>query len=296
MQQNLSEQMLKGILEMLFEFGKGNTSFRIPRINRDHFTDEVIVIVNLAAEKLQANIETSHHEFLQHYIRVSTVITDPEFTIIDHSWNFENVIRYYGLSGEYLIDFITGHNPLPKARRKLMLQKEDSVVVFLDFGWLNDQIPAFCTVSMLKGGNLAVNAITLHSDERFVLPILSADQKRYWEANPEEAQLIMNIREYIESGDGREEDYEIKALGKKFHIRIIRIKKGFYALYGIYFSDFYRQARLKKAQKLILETDMPIKSISHEAGFKLYRTFYSAFVKYFGITPTGMRFRKENDL
>lgn len=56
-------------------------------------------------------------------------------------------------------------------------------------------------------------------------------------------------------------------------------------------SIFIREFRLRKAQKLVLETEMPIKTIAFEVGFKDLAYFSKCFKLLYGVSPKKMRFR-----
>ena len=47
--------------------------------------------------------------------------------------------------------------------------------------------------------------------------------------------------------------------------------------------------RLNYAAKLLRETDRPIQTISEEAGFSNFSTFYKAFKRAYALTPSQYR-------
>ena len=287
MQQNLTEQMLKGIIEVLLEFRNGNTSFRIPRTNRNHFPEEVILMVNLAAEKLQANIEIPDREFLKYFVRVITVTTDFEFTIIEHSRNFGDVLGYSDLIGEGLGDFVDGLYDFNDSG-EVTVGRNQCLLFPLDIRQIDCIITACGAMTRRKNGNLTISIITIHEHGK-AEPKRFGSYTKYWELRHEEKWSIANIRQYIESNDGG--DYSLDTLAKKFHIRARRITFVFSSFYGFYFSEFIRKTKLIRAADKVIYTKESIKTIAL-AEFNSYRSFYGAFVKFFGVAPGKMRHDK----
>lgn len=287
MQQNLTEQMLKGIAEILFEFRKGNTSFRIPQTSRDRFPDEVIDVVNLAAEKLHAGIETPDREILQHYVRVITVSTDFEFTMTDYSRNFEDVIGFDDLIGVGLGEFVHELWDLRVMSYKIITGRNQCLLFPVDFYRNDDIITACGTMTKQKRGSLSMNFITIHQHTKTVPKLLRTPGQytKYWDIHYEKQISIINIKQYIESNEGA---YSPSALAEKFHIPAHRITSVFALYYGFYFSDFIRKTRLIRAADKLIHTNEPINAIAL-AEFDSYRGFYGAFVKFFGVPPGKVR-------
>jgi len=287
MQQNLTEQMLKGIVEILSEFRKGNASFRIPQINRDRFPDEVIDVVNMAAEKLQEKVETPDIAILPHYVRVITVTTDFEFTMTDYSRNFEDVIGFDGLIGVDLGEFVHELWDMRVMSYKIITGRNQCLLFPVDF-YRNDGIVTACgTMTRQKRGSLSMNFITIHEHNKTKAELIRTPGQytKYWDLHYEEKISIIKIMQYIEANEG---DFSLSALAEKFHIPAYRITSVFSSYYGFYFSDFVRKTRLIRAADKLIHTSESIKTIAL-AEFNSARGFYGAFVKFFGVAPGKMR-------
>ncbi|MDO5477742.1 MAG: AraC family transcriptional regulator [Clostridia bacterium] len=63
----------------------------------------------------------------------------------------------------------------------------------------------------------------------------------------------------------------------------------FLSCQGCHLSEYIKYARLSEAEKLLLETRMPIKEISEKLGFSNVYNFTSFFKKRAGITPAAYR-------
>lgn len=68
-----------------------------------------------------------------------------------------------------------------------------------------------------------------------------------------------------------------------------KLKKGFKQLYGITIFEFLLEARMEKARRLLLETDMTVHAVAISVGYKNISSFTVAFKKKFGILPSEIR-------
>ena len=81
----------------------------------------------------------------------------------------------------------------------------------------------------------------------------------------------------------------LKSLSRMFHTNERKLKEGFKAMHQTSIYQYYNQQRLKKAQALVLQSDMPLKNIAEMCGFNTYHNFSTAFKKYFGYAPNTLR-------
>lgn len=66
----------------------------------------------------------------------------------------------------------------------------------------------------------------------------------------------------------------------------IKQKKGFKQLYGITIFEFLMEARMEKARRLLLETDMTVHAVAISVGYKNISSFTVAFKNKFGQLPS----------
>ncbi|EKQ56865.1 MULTISPECIES: AraC family transcriptional regulator [unclassified Clostridium] len=98
---------------------------------------------------------------------------------------------------------------------------------------------------------------------------------------------MQNLLKYIEAHylDNISLDIIAKDLGfSKFYISRIFSNK-----IGYQFNDYVNRLRINKAQKLLMETDLPITVIALECGFESQRNFNRIFKDLTSITPTKFR-------
>src|SRR5258706_7674774 len=81
----------------------------------------------------------------------------------------------------------------------------------------------------------------------------------------------------------------IAAIAKKLGIDEPKLKRGFRKIFGLPMSDYFVQTKMKIAEKLLLETNKPLKEIARLAGYSTKQSFLAAFKKYFDHTPGAFR-------
>jgi two-component system, response regulator YesN len=104
-----------------------------------------------------------------------------------------------------------------------------------------------------------------------------------------EADTIHQLKQYI--FDNSEHDISLEALGELVGLSPIYISKMFKEKLGINYIDFLTQCRLKKAKKLLVETDKSIKEITYDVGYHDPNYFSKVFKKMCETTP--MEYRKK---
>ena len=92
-----------------------------------------------------------------------------------------------------------------------------------------------------------------------------------------------SLMEYI--NDNLSGELNIKSLSEKFHISPSGITHLFKKEFGISLHKFITQKRLVSARKLIIE-GMQASKVYADVGFKDYSSFYKAYVKIFGCSPS----------
>ncbi|RYD98586.1 MAG: AraC family transcriptional regulator [Sphingobacteriales bacterium] len=71
------------------------------------------------------------------------------------------------------------------------------------------------------------------------------------------------------------------------------LKKGFRALLDTSVHNYWNELKMKKAMKMLTESDASVADISMDIGFKTPQHFSTAFKKYYGITPGTARLKKK---
>jgi transcriptional regulator GlxA family with amidase domain len=68
-----------------------------------------------------------------------------------------------------------------------------------------------------------------------------------------------------------------------------RLTLAFRHCVGLTVSDYVREERLRKARRLLMESDHAVGAIAAAVGYNSAANFSTAFRERFGITPTGLR-------
>lgn len=81
----------------------------------------------------------------------------------------------------------------------------------------------------------------------------------------------------------------LTGLAKKVGTNKFKLNIGFKEVYGVTVFDFLQNARMDKAQSLLIETNETVEAIAYQAGYKNLFGFSKAFKKYFGASPRSYR-------
>lgn len=102
--------------------------------------------------------------------------------------------------------------------------------------------------------------------------------------------LMYQLKEYIK--ENLAGDLSLEHLCQQFYISQSKLYKLSKKNLGMGLSDYIRLARLKKARKLLVDTDLPVSQISESVGIFDTNYFIRAFKKDAGVTPLKYRSRK----
>jgi AraC-like DNA-binding protein len=81
----------------------------------------------------------------------------------------------------------------------------------------------------------------------------------------------------------------VKYLSKNYLIDRKTMSKTFRLLFNIQLSDFIHEQIMRKANELLLQTDLPIKDIGDQLGYSSNSNFTRAFTEHFGKSPFDIR-------
>lgn len=103
----------------------------------------------------------------------------------------------------------------------------------------------------------------------------------------EKIRRMHNIKLYIE--ENFSEDISLNELSKRFLTSQSSLVRDFKEFTGETVNNYIIKTRLSQAKYLLLNTDMSIKKISSEIGYKDQNHFSRIFKKFNGISPTSYR-------
>lgn len=100
-------------------------------------------------------------------------------------------------------------------------------------------------------------------------------------------QTIQQIAAYLNNHP--EEELTLERLSQDFVMPLTTMKRCFSAVYGIPIYAYLRRSRMKKAAKLLLETDSTIMEVAGQVGYDNASKFAAAFKTVTGLSPSEYR-------
>lgn len=289
MSNQANQKRIQHIYQMLFEMATGNFMYRIVISEYDDEIDKLSRILNQIAEKMLETINQAGYiipAYTYQSLVQSTVIITGQFNIKSFSSNVPELLEY---QPENLLDIpfsaIIGKNSQDVLKQIEINIQQDKMYFEthqLSFKTIKGLlIPSFCTISkLLYSDKIVINVVTTilndyiyYTNETSVVP------------RPETAKVVQQIHNYI-LNHLDEPLPTLKELSKMFSSNQFALKVGFRYFFNTSIYHFYNEQRLKKAHLLLQQSQHSVKAIGIMSGFNDYPTFYKAFKKRFGYSPS----------
>lgn len=287
------QEKVKNIYQMLFELAIGNLTFRLQTDAENNYLDELAVILNTTAEKMELLVSDlgyiNTHYTYQSLIQ-TTIILDKKFTIKNFS---AEVPSYLGYKPDKLFE-LAFHEILAKQSIPIweniktqvsVDKKAHTTVQFFFITPSHHLIPSFCTVSRLLYSNtIIINSVTT------ILEDMVNSNNEYSAIkikNDNETLTMQKLHTYI-LNHLDEPLPTLKELAGMFASEEHKLKIGFRKYFNTSVYNFYQLERLKKSHLLIQQTSILLKEIAFMCGFTNYLNFYKAFKKHFGYAPSDL--------
>ncbi|WP_264564681.1 AraC family transcriptional regulator [Flavobacterium sp. N3904] len=280
--------------QMLFEMATGNLTFRLQRDGENNQLDELIVMLNTTAEKLQlltADLGYINPHYTYQSLVQATLILDKNFTIKSFSAPIPVLL---GHEPQMLFeqDF---HKVLAKQSiplweiviEQIATDKTALATVQLLFVTSSQHlVPSFCTVSrLLYSNSIIINSITTILQD--LLPETTTKPNTV-DQHQSDTVLVQNVREYILKNLEAPLP-STNELSKIFNVNEFKLKDSFRHFFNTSIYKFYTEERLKKAHLMIQQTVIPIKEIAIICGYINYTNFYKAFKKRYNYSPSELK-------
>ena len=279
---------------MLLEMATGNLTFRLQRDTQHNLLDELAVIINTTAEKMEllaSQLGYINPQYTYQSLVQATIILDKNFTIKSFSTEVPTILGY---NPDKLLK-LGFHEILAKQSIPLWetIKAEASAdknayatVQFLFITSSHHLIPSCCTISRLLYSNtIVISSITTILKD--ILPEATSTANTI-NQHQSDALLIQKVREYILK-NLEDPLPSTNEFSKMFNVNEFKLKDSFRHFFNTSIYQFYTDERLKKAHGLILQTNIPLKEIAFISGYNDYTNFYKAFKKRFNYSPSELK-------
>ncbi|MEC4004822.1 AraC family transcriptional regulator [Flavobacterium sp. SUN052] len=289
MQEQSPQYRIKKIYQMLFELATGNLNFRIevtkPLDNVSELEEKLNQWANILQTKLE-NLEIIIPYYTYQSTTQHTFILNNKFQIVSFS---SDVPEYFGIAKEELLNcnfeaiIAIQCKPIWEVIKE-DINKESKYYNNLQilFEANNKIIPLHCSVFRLYPSD----AIFISSITTIIEDILFTEKSSNLVIT--DKAIIQNLFQYIIT-HLEEPLPTTKELSIMFGTNEFKLKEIFRNQYNTSIYQFYNDERLKQANKMILETAIPLKEIAYLCGFNDYVTFSKAFKKKFNYTPSQLK-------
>ena len=108
------------------------------------------------------------------------------------------------------------------------------------------------------------------------------------ENRKKEDKRTIQILDYINE-HAYDASFYMPELVEKFSMSDRKIAQLIKNMTGETFSNYVSQLRIKKAEELIKNTDLPISEVAVRSGYDSSNSLYKAFKKVYGVSPSAYR-------
>lgn len=98
---------------------------------------------------------------------------------------------------------------------------------------------------------------------------------------------IYKIKRYIEQHF--DQNLTLKKIANEFYMNPVYLGQLFKKSYGVYFKEYLLEVRVKKAKKILRQSDIRIYEVAEQVGFGSPDYFVTQFEKMEGVTPSKYR-------
>ncbi|MFE3866994.1 helix-turn-helix domain-containing protein [Flavobacterium sp. LS2P90] len=300
MQEEIDQQRIQKMYQMLLEMAGGNFTNRIQRSEKDDELEALVVLMNMVAEEMKESV--FHSGFINpHYsysnLVQTTFILDEDFIIRSYNSTVPTVLgftsdRLYGIPFANLLskESEAVWNSLAAVLFQDITYNGTTSLVYITREQL--LVPCLCTIArLMHSTDILISSVTTVITEPLKTLVSSENTTLFVGPNSySDVQLIQQLYDYILNNLNSPLPSS-KELSRIFGSNDYKLKSGFKHLFKTSIYQFYTNERMKRAQLLIQQTRIPLKSIAITNGFTSYPNFSRAFKKHFGYTPKDIKKR-----
>jgi AraC-like DNA-binding protein len=300
MQEEINQQRIQKMYQMLLEMAGGNFTNRIQRSEKDDELEALVVLMNMVAEEMKESV--FHSGFINpHYtysnLVQTTFILDEDFIVRSYNSTVPTVLgftpdRLYATPFHNLLskESVAVWNSIVAILLQDITYNGTAPLVYITQEQL--LVPCLCTISrLMHSTDILISSVTTVIMEPIKTVISPENTTLFVGPNSySDVQLIQQVYDYILNNLNSPLPSS-KELSRIFGSNDYKLKSGFKHLFKTSIYQFYTNERMKRAQLLIQQTRIPLKSIAITNGFTSYPNFSRAFKKHFGHTPRDIKKR-----
>lgn len=308
------KRRLSDINRMILEMANGNFSYKIERSEYDDDLERIGVVLNMFAqemrEKFRHHIFINPHETYKHIIQM-TFVLDKDLRVRSLNAAASEILLFEisELQGIAFTDLLIQGSRSAWEKEVLCLRENEdhTNTISLSFKTNNTLVvPALCSISNLhdSSGDEKIMVTSLqtvsqsHQNRNEILQEIKSYKRR--ENLKKNAGKVAGLRRTSDINKIRE-IYEhilqnldepllsLKELAQQFGTNEYKIKQGFRQFYDTTVFRLQTDERLKKAQYLIRNRDLPLKTVAALSGFKSFSHFSITFKKKYGYNASTLQ-------
>ncbi len=117
--------------------------------------------------------------------------------------------------------------------------------------------------------------------------MLSSHNETFYSIKPRDVERMYAVREHILTHLNG--SYTLTNLAQQFGTNEFTLKKGFKEVFGTTVFNFWSEAKMEEAKKMLLEGELNISQVSDKIGYKNPQHFSTAFKRKFGYVPSQLK-------
>ena len=310
----LFKKRVENINQMILEMASGNFSYKVERSDFNDELEKTPVLLNMMAEEIREIFAhyayVNPHQSYRHLVQMCFLLNDKnQIEGTNPSVNKILGFKSEDLLGMPFVDILskdaaeewTGFLQKEKKKTKMILKLSFKTNISLF-------APAVCSVSQISTVDhqkktilFSLHTVVAFQEKKGELQAAlqnwdsrkKAKKKKAFTELRRDSDLkkIRALYDHIMLNVDKPLD-SLKDLAHKFGTNEFKLKVGFKQLYNNSIFRFQTDERLKRAHYLVKNTELPIKVISEQVGFKSNSHFTRAFQKKYRYSPSTLR--KEN--
>lgn len=135
----------------------------------------------------------------------------------------------------------------------------------------------------------SVKARALHEMVEQLIEVTCPAEKSFWAGESIDSNILIINQVHSFLTDNIQKRYSIEELSLQFHINQTTLKATFKKVYGLPVATYMKTYRIKRACRMLAESNKSISQIANEVGYENQSKFTQAFKSVTGMLPKEYR-------